>query len=120
MSDSGLVSINYGFKVEFWRDLHLEKQTSPYLRHQCADRHSVQNLKFAPFEDIAGLGTSSGFTSLIVPGSGVPFFDSFENNPFETRKQKRESLVHKLLEKLPAETITIDPNVLGGMSRLSK
>ena len=66
------------------------------------------------------MGTSKGFSSVIVPGAGVPYFDSFENNPFETKKQKREALVHKLLEKLPAETITIDPNVLGGMSRLSK
>lgn len=80
----------------------------------------MKNLRFAPFEDIVGLGTSGGFRSIIVPGSGVPFYDSFENNPFETKKQKRESLVHKLMEKLPAETITIDPNVLGGISRLSK
>lgn len=29
-------------------------------------------------------------------------------------------MVHKLLEKLPPETITIDPNVLGSMSRLTK
>jgi U3 small nucleolar RNA-associated protein 7 len=69
---------------------------------------------------VAGLGTSKGFSSIIVPGAGVPFYDTFENNPFESRKQKRETLVHQLLEKLPPETITIDPNVLGGMSRLSK
>ncbi len=67
-----------------------------------------------------GLGTSKGFSSIIVPGSGVPYFDTYENNPFETKKQKRESLVHKLLEKLAPETITVDPNVLGGISRLTK
>jgi len=66
------------------------------------------------------MGTSKGFTSIVVPGAGVPYFDSFENNPFESKKQKREALVHKLLEKLQPETITIDPNVLGGMSRLTK
>lgn len=42
----------------------------------------VNNSKFVPFEDIVGLGTSKGFTSIIVPGSGIPFYDSFENNPF--------------------------------------
>ena len=42
-----------------------------------------------------------GFSSIVVPGSGVPFYDSFEVNPFETKKQKREKLVHQLLEKLP-------------------
>jgi hypothetical protein len=29
-----------------------------------------------------GLGTSNGFSSISIPGSGVPFYDSFENNPF--------------------------------------
>ena len=29
-------------------------------------------------------------------------------------------MVHHLLEKLPPETITIDPNVLGGISRFTK
>lgn len=91
----------------------------PYLRHQSQNRH-INNLKFAPFEDILGLGTSKGFNSIIVPGAGVPFYDSFENNPFESKKQKREALVHQLMEKLPPETITIDPNVLGGISRLTK
>jgi U3 small nucleolar RNA-associated protein 7 len=50
-------------------------------------KYAVNNLKFAPFEDILGLGTSAGFSSAVVPGSGVPFYDSFENNPFVTRKQ---------------------------------
>lgn len=81
---------------------------------------SCNNLRFVPFEDLMGLGTSKGFSSIVVPGSGVPYFDTYENNPFETRKQKRESLVHKLLEKLAPETITVDPNILGGISRLTK
>jgi U3 small nucleolar RNA-associated protein 7 len=57
----------------------------------------VNNLAFVPFEDIVGMGTNKGFSSIIVPGSGVPFYDTFENNPFESKKQKREALVHKLL-----------------------
>jgi U3 small nucleolar RNA-associated protein 7 len=92
----------------------------PYLRHNCSTKHNVVNMNFVPFEDAMGMGTNKGFASVVIPGAGVPFFDSFENNPFETKKQKREALVHKLLEKLAPETITIDPNVLGGMSRLTK
>ncbi len=57
----------------------------------------MNNLAFVPFEDIVGMGTNKGFSSIIVPGSGVPFYDTFENNPFESKKQKREALVHKLL-----------------------
>lgn len=67
-----------------------------------------------------GLGTSQGFSSIAVPGSGVPYYDTFENNPFETKKQKREGLVHKLLDRLPPETITIDPNVLGNIDKTER
>lgn len=61
----------------------------------------INNCQFVPFEDLMGLGTSYGFSSIAVPGSGVPYYDVFEHNPFETRKQKREALVHKLMDKLP-------------------
>ena len=120
MSDSGLVGVNYGFKIEFLKDLHEQRQSVPYMRHNCSSKYRVNNFKFVPFEDLVGLGSSKGFTSLIVPGSGMPYYDSFENNPFESKKQKREALVHNLLEKLPPETITVDTGVIGGMSRLSK
>ena len=49
----------------------------------------MKNCRFVPFEDIMGIGTTEGFSSIAIPGSGVPFYDSFENNPFETKKQKR-------------------------------
>ena len=48
----------------------------PYLRHNTKGYH-INNMNFAPFEDILGLGTSKGFSSVIVPGSGIPFYDSF-------------------------------------------
>jgi U3 small nucleolar RNA-associated protein 7 len=43
------------------------------------------------------MGTNKGFSCISVPGSGSAFYDSFELNPFESKKQKRESLVHRLL-----------------------
>jgi U3 small nucleolar RNA-associated protein 7 len=55
----------------------VEKQNLPYLRHNTSGKYSVSNTAFAPFEDVMGLGTSKGFTSIIVPGSGIPFFDTF-------------------------------------------
>ena len=39
VSDSGLLSVNFGFKVEFWKDLHIEKQTLPYLRHNSSSKY---------------------------------------------------------------------------------
>jgi U3 small nucleolar RNA-associated protein 7 len=55
----------------------VEKQNLPYLRHNTSRKYSISNTAFAPFEDVMGLGTSKGFTSIIVPGSGIPFFDTF-------------------------------------------
>lgn len=46
-------------------------------------------MKFSPFEDFMGLGTGEGFSSISVPGSGSASYDSFEINPFESKKQKR-------------------------------
>lgn len=53
-----------------------------YLRHNCSTKHNVVNMNFVPFEDAMGMGTNKGFASVVIPGAGVPFFDSFENNPF--------------------------------------
>jgi len=80
ISKSGLMIINYGFKLNIFKDSHIEKQTHPYMTYK--PNGTINNCKFIPFEDILGLGTSYGFSSIAIPGSGIPFYDSFENNPF--------------------------------------
>jgi len=64
-----------------------------------------------------GIGHSLGISSAIVPGSGEPNFDSYVANPYETLQQRREAEVHRLLDKLPPDTIALDPNSIGGIFR---
>ncbi|CAI0442484.1 unnamed protein product [Linum tenue] len=59
------------------------------------------------------MGHSMGWSSILIPGSGEPNFDTWVANPFETSKQRREKEIHTLLDKLPPETIMLDPSKIG-------
>ncbi|XP_035549971.1 probable U3 small nucleolar RNA-associated protein 7 isoform X1 [Juglans regia] len=86
---------------------------SRYMNHSMVKGYQIKNLLFRPYEDVLGIGHSMGWSSILVPGSGEPNFDSWVANPFETRKQRREKEVHLLLDKLPPETIMLDPSKIG-------
>ena len=70
-----------------------------------------------PFEDILGVGHEEGFNSIIVPGSGEANYDALELNPYESVKQRQQQEVRSLLDKLPADTIALDPNVIGTVDK---
>uniref|UniRef100_A0A1I8N4Q7 BING4 C-terminal domain-containing protein n=1 Tax=Musca domestica TaxID=7370 RepID=A0A1I8N4Q7_MUSDO len=109
VSQKGVLAICQGNYCELYHNLIMgESASRPYLRQHCGS--FVHGMRFCPYEDILGVSTANGFQSLLVPGSGEPNYDALEDNPMQTKSQRREHEVHSLLEKIPAELITLDPN----------
>ncbi|KAF3008778.1 Small subunit (SSU) processome component [Curvularia kusanoi] len=125
ISDRNLTAVGYGTQVNIYKpeifthnpDLVLP---TPYMAWG-GEGLSTGRVRFCPFEDILGIGHEKGFTSIIVPGSGEPNPDTLEQgtNPFETSKQRRETEVHALLEKIQPEMIALDPNFVGNLDLTS-
>ncbi|KAJ0180380.1 hypothetical protein K1T71_003784 [Dendrolimus kikuchii] len=106
-SQTDMLAVGLDETVEIYNDCCTQTTEKPYLRHRMAK--SISNFKFCPYEDVLGVGTTHGFTSIIVPGSGEANFDALESNPFQTKSQRREAEVKALLDKIPAELITLNP-----------
>ena len=124
ISDRDLVSVGWGTQVSIWKSLfnkHVndqEKVQSPYMNWG-ADGRSIQRVKWCPFEDVLGISHDRGFSSIIVPGAGEPNFDALELNPYENTKQRQESEVKSLLNKLQPGMISLNPDFIGNLDLLS-
>ncbi|ODV83110.1 hypothetical protein CANARDRAFT_30333 [[Candida] arabinofermentans NRRL YB-2248] len=116
ISDTDLISVGWGPHITIWNNCFKKKQNSPYMNHMIPSSQ-IQNTKFVPFEDLLGIGHNNGFESIIVPGSGEANFDALELNPFETSKQRQESEIRSLMNKLKPDMITLDPNVIGSVDK---
>lgn len=113
ISQRGLLAVAGGPHVQVWKsDVMTKGIASPYLAHLIPGSY-VCETKFCPYEDFLGVGHTGGFSSLVVPGSGEPNYDAFEANPYETKKQRRETEVVRLLEKIPAAMISLNPGSVG-------
>merc|ERR1719410_1493747 len=113
---TGLLSVGFGSHVEVWKDVFTAARPKPYLSQNYPGK-VVKSTRFRPYEDVLGVGHSGGFGSLIVPGAGYANFDSWEANPYETRKERREKEVHRLLEKLQPESIMLNPGRIGSIDK---
>ncbi|KAF3529369.1 hypothetical protein DY000_02043527 [Brassica cretica] len=114
-SQKGLLAAGTGSFVQVLGDSSGGGGYSRYMSHSMVKGYQVEKVMFRPYEDVLGIGHSMGWSSVLIPGSGEPNFDSWVANPFETSKQRREKEVHLLLDKLPPETIMLDPSKIGAM-----
>ena len=122
ISDRGLVGVGWGTQVSIWKGLFdksqrdQEKIQSPYMGWG-GDGKRIERVRWCPFEDILGISHDQGFSSIIVPGAGEPNFDALELNPYENTKQRQESEVKALLNKLQPEMISLNPEFVGRLQR---
>ncbi|QLL32356.1 hypothetical protein HG536_0C05250 [Torulaspora globosa] len=130
ISDTGLVAISRGPHLQLWNNalkagaenkpcfgsMGRNYRNTPYMSHLMPG-NKINNMQFVPFEDLLGTGHNDGVTNLIIPGAGEANYDALEINPFETKKQRQEQEVRTLLNKLPADSITLDPNVIGTVEK---
>ncbi|EMR64569.1 putative small nucleolar ribonucleoprotein complex subunit protein [Eutypa lata UCREL1] len=125
ISDRNLTAVGWGTQTTIWKDLFVkhrdeqEKVQSPYMNWG-GDGKRVERVRWCPYEDLLGVSHDEGFSSIIVPGAGEPNFDALEVNPFETTKQRQETEVKSLLNKLKPEMIALDPNFIGNLDLRSE
>lgn len=124
ISDRGLVGVGWGTQTSIWRGLFdksredQEKIQSPYMAWG-GDGKRIERVRWCPFEDILGISHDQGFSSIIVPGAGEPNFDALELNPYENTKQRQETEVKSLLNKLQPEMISLNPEFVGKLDLAS-
>lgn len=116
ISDNGLLAVGWGPHATIWKDTFKTKQSDPYMNHLLPGS-KVEKLRFAPFEDVLGIGHQMGFSSIVVPGAGEANFDALELNPYESAKQRQQQEVRSLINKLAPDTISLDPNVIGTVDK---
>ncbi|CAG8569866.1 17526_t:CDS:10, partial [Acaulospora colombiana] len=122
ISQLGLLGVGWVLKhfiLKVWKDAFKAKQKSPYMNH-LQPGTQIQDINFCPYEDILGFGHSDGISSILIPGSGEPNIDSLEVNPYQTKRQRQETEVHGLLDKIQPEMITLDPTFIGNIDKTSK
>ena len=104
ISQSGMLAVGFGCRVGVYDSQIFRSNQPVYMTHMMPGE-IVNSVRFCPFEDLLLVGSTRGIQSMLVPGSGSAQIDSFAHNPFETKKQKRETQVRSLLEKLPVSSI---------------
>lgn len=132
-SQKGMLAVGSSSGVNIFRQpaittSHLHLATPPLYMTHPLPKSQISSVRFVPHRDLVTVSHSSSsdysgilahehcISTLIIPGSGNPNYDTAEGgDPYEGGKGRREREVRSLLEKLEPSTITIDPDMLGGM-----
>ena len=125
ISDRNLTAVSWGTQTSIWKGLFdksradQEKIQSPYMGWG-GEARRPERVQWCPFEDVLGIAHDKGFSSILVPGAGEPNFDALELNPYENTKQRQESEVKALLNKLQPEMISLNPGIIGKLDVASE
>lgn len=109
LSDRNLLAIGYSDKLAILKDFEY-----PYMQHKTPG--AISSLEFCKHEDILCIGHKNGISSIVVPGSGDPIYDTNEDSPFLTKKERKKIEVKKLLDKIPYDLISLKP-ILGTLEK---
>jgi U3 small nucleolar RNA-associated protein 7 len=119
LSQLHLLALGYKNKISVWKDFSREGNGGDKYMSHSLGKGVVSSLEFCPYEDILTIGHSKGTSNMIVPGSGDPIYDSYEESPYQTKKQRQEMEVNRLLEKIPYTLITMNEQV-GSIKKVDK
>ncbi|KAI5192290.1 U3 small nucleolar RNA-associated protein 7 [Nematocida sp. AWRm77] len=104
VSQTGQVSLSQKNKV-----LVLDGSLSPVITHSLG-RSRVHSLAYMPYEDILSIGSDAGVENIVSPGAGQSVYRRNEN-PRVSSKEKRNAEVRRMLEKIPADMISLENEV---------
>ena len=115
-SQRGMLAVGGKSGVTTYRDLYSDidsnRMPQPYLNLPLPAL-TASSARFCPYDDLLAIGHQRGISSLLVPGSGEPNFDSSEADVYESYSRRREREVRGVLEKIRPELITMDTDILG-------
>jgi U3 small nucleolar RNA-associated protein 7 len=137
-SQKGMLAVGASNVVNVFRQPAITSMHSPlatppsYMAHP-TPRSQIASIRFIPHRDLLAISHSpssdkSGvlahshvISTVLIPGSGNPNYDTAEGgDPHEGGKGRREREVRSLLDKLEPSTITVDPEMLGGLREPGK
>ncbi|CAH8867777.1 unnamed protein product [Trichobilharzia szidati] len=95
-------------------DVNKRVLSNAYLSHYAV--HPVHRVRFCPYEDVLGIGSSAGLSSILCPGSAEPNYDALEENPFANKRYRQEREVRRLLDKIPYTMISLK-SIVGEVRR---